>query len=174
MTSTLVMGFLNKKSDPITDRTKALNAEIASLESQIKQLDQKLQKGAVEPRSRPANGTADKGAARKALAREPVFEKVDRRNLEPAPPEDPASAHYNDLGVRKYDLTAVWRRLRGQFHAPPASNPKLVTYLAAGSIKGLRPLRYEKRVARNRFLALFLILVCLLWGIIAVFVRSSH
>ena len=36
----------------------------------------------------------------------------------------------------------------------PAVNPKLVSYLAAGSIKGLRPLRYEKRIARNRFIFL--------------------
>ena len=36
----------------------------------------------------------------------------------------------------------------------PLVNPKLINYLAAGSIQGLRPLRYEKRVARNRFFAL--------------------
>ena len=40
-------------------------------------------------------------------------------------------------------------------------NPKLVNYLAAGSIQGLRPMRYEKRVARNRVLALDVIVILL-------------
>jgi hypothetical protein len=44
-----------------------------------------------------------------------------------------------------------------------------VNYLAAGSIQGLRPLRYEKRVARNRFIVLAVILLLALWGLIAIF-----
>ncbi len=104
---------------------------------------------------------------------EPIFEPVDPRRLEPGLESEAGSPdHYNDLGVRKYDLAAFFRRWRTHFRGPPASNPKLVTYLAAGSIKGLRPLRYEKRVARNRVIALFIILFCLVWGIIAVFLRT--
>ena len=56
---------------------------------------------------------------------------------------------------------------------PPASNPKLVNYLAAGSIQGLRPLRYEKRVARNCFVFLVVVLLLMLWGILAVVFRTS-
>jgi hypothetical protein len=48
-----------------------------------------------------------------------------------------------------------------------------VNYLAAGSIQGLRPLRYEKRVARNRFLFLVVVLVLVLWGIIVVIFKRS-
>jgi hypothetical protein len=161
------MGLLRKKSDPISVRAKALNAQIASLEAEIKRLDSKLRQNGTSSSS--GVETSKKGAV---LSREPVFEPVDHRHLEPSPDQEHTPEHYNDLGVRKYDLAAAWRRLRGQFQAPPASNPKLLTYLAAGSIKGLRPLRYEKRIARNRFIALFLILVCLIWGIIAVFVRT--
>ena len=51
------------------------------------------------------------------------------------------------------------------FSGPPTSNPKLVNYLAAGSVQGLRPLRYEKRVARNRLLLLLAILIAVLWGL---------
>jgi hypothetical protein len=79
--------------------------------------------------------------------------------------------HFNELGIRKYDLVGAWRRLRNHFHGPPATNPRLVNYLAAGSIQGLRPMRYERRVARNRVIALTLILLVVLWGIIAVFWR---
>lgn len=167
------MGFLKKKTDPISDRSKALNAEIAALESQIKKLDSKLQHPPAQNRGRPpvaprVSATSDKHPR---LPREPIFEPVDHRRLVPTPEEEHPAQHFNDLGVRKYDLAAAWRRLRGHFRAPPASNPKLVTYLAAGSIKGLRPLRYEKRVARNRFIVLLVLLICLVWGIAAAFFK---
>ena len=64
-------------------------------------------------------------------------------------------------------LAGAWRRLKNQIHGPPANNPRLINYLAAGSIQGLRPMRYEKRVARNRFIGLTIILVVVLWGIAA-------
>ena len=44
-----------------------------------------------------------------------------------------------------------------------------MNYLAAGSIQGLRPMRYEKRVARNRFLVLAVIIVLVLWGLVAIY-----
>src|SRR6185295_7192989 len=81
--------------------------------------------------------------------------------------------HYNDLGVRKYDLPALWRRIRNQFRGPSTTNPKLVSYLAAGGIQGLRPLRYEKRVARNRFIVLVACLFLVLLGIILVFYKHK-
>jgi hypothetical protein len=77
--------------------------------------------------------------------------------------------HYNELGVRKYDLPALVRRVRAHFRGPSTSNPKLVSYLAAGGIQGLRSLRYEKRVARYRFIAFVVILFLLLWGTLWVF-----
>ena len=68
--------------------------------------------------------------------------------------ETAAPDQFNDLGVRKYDLPALFNRLRRHFSRPEADNPRLVTYLAAGGVRGLRPMRYEKRVARNRFIVL--------------------
>lgn len=59
---------------------------------------------------------------------------------------------YNDLGLRRYDLPALWQRIRSHFQGPSTSNPRLVSYLAAGGVQGLQPLRYEKRKARYRFL----------------------
>jgi hypothetical protein len=56
-------------------------------------------------------------------------------------------------------------RIRKQFKSTPAANPKLVSYLAAGSIQGLRPLRKEKRVARNRCVALAILLLLAFLGI---------
>lgn len=170
------MGFFKKKTDPISDRSKALNAQIASLEAQIKALDRKLHETPSRSSGRPTAVAPGPGAGNgrrgPAPAREPVFEPVDRRHLAHAPAPEHTPDHFNDLGVRKYDLAAAWRRFKDQFRGPAASNPKLVTYLAAGSIRGLRPLRYEKRVARNRFIALLLILICLVWGVVAIFIRT--
>ena len=80
--------------------------------------------------------------------------------------------HYNELGVRKYDLPALWSRLRNHFRGPTTSNPRLVNYLAAGGVHGLRPMRYEKRVARNRFIALVVVLFLILLGVISLFVKT--
>jgi hypothetical protein len=178
------MGLFSKKADPITLKEKALNHQLAALESEIKQLNAQLQKPA--PEESPTNGqaqaqqpivrsTATPQSARPAPnsqitsirnlpPREPIFESVNQ-----GPPQSSATDakdHFNDLGLRKYDLTASWRRLQRIFRGPSAHNPKLVSYLAAGSIRGLRPLRYEKRVARNRTIALTAFFLIILWIVI--------
>jgi hypothetical protein len=155
-----------KKVDPITARAQALNQELAALKAQITKLGSELaQEGNVPPA-----GTGGQGSG-KWMLREPVFESVDHQRVTAPVEQESTTARYNDLGVRKYDLAGAWRRFARHFRGPPASNPKLINYLAAGSIQGLRPLRYEKRVARNRVLVLALILALMLVGIISVFLR---
>ena len=66
------------------------------------------------------------------------------------------------------------RRLREHFRGPSTTNPKLVSYLAAGGIQGLRPLRYEKRVARNRFIFFVIFLVLILLGTFLVFLKGHR
>lgn len=179
------MAWFKKKSDPLSERARVLNSRIASLEAEIKRLDARLQRGQSSPREpRPVSSSApaspESGGALSTgqpspaprRAEPPVFEDVAPPPLET--PSDSASTpdHYNELGVRKYDLPALWRRLRNHLRGPSTTNRKLVSYLAAGGIQGLRPLRYEKRVARNRFIALVIILFLTLLGIVAVFVRQ--
>jgi hypothetical protein len=101
---------------------------------------------------------------------EQVFEKVDHQRLQ-TPPEAASKALYNELGVRKYDLPGAWQRIKGFFQGSTAQNQTLVKLLAAGNIQGLRPLRYEKRVARRRFVIFVMVLFLVLWGIIAMFLR---
>ena len=173
------MGFFKKKRDPITERERALSAEIAALEERIKKLASQEAHvhpldGPSAPRLRsttlPHGQSAPGHPISSPAAAEAVFEEMSQSRLkdqtEPATPE-----HFNELGVRKYDLSALWRRWKNNFRGPATSNPRLVNYLAAGSIQGLRPLRYEKRVARNRFIALVVLLILALWGIIAALIR---
>ena len=197
------MGLFKKKPDPISERAKLLTGQIAALESEIKKLAAKKESGdaspalpssqvaspsvaaAARPAARPAaasashprlrsttlpHGAASPGAV--PTSQEPIFEEVGQSRIQ-AEMESATPAHYNDLGVRKYDLASAWKRLKNHFKGPVTSNPKLVHYLSAGSIQGLRPLRYEKRVARNRFIFFAIALLVVLWGLIA-FIASRH
>jgi len=169
------MGWFKKKADPISDRARALNEQIAALEAQIKDLDTKLESAPSAPRLRstamPQGATNAGHAPPPARPREPIFEEVDQNRLKARAEPATTPEHYNELGIRKYDLAAFLRRVRNHFRGPSTSNPKLVNYLAAGGIQGLRPMRYEKRVARNRFLLVFIGLLLLLVGVFAIFFK---
>lgn len=166
------MGLFRKKHDPISEKAQALNKQIEALEAEIQKLSEEAEKPQPRFRSsampRGASMSAPAAPASTAVAPPPRehFEDVDHTPLQTPEPRA-KQEHYNDLGVRKYDLVAAWERIKNIFRSPPASNPKLVNYLAAGSIQGLRPLRYEKRVARNRFIFLVVVLLLVMWGILA-------
>ena len=165
-----------KPIDPISDRARALNDQIAALESEIKKLDTQIQhtttpklRSTALPHGATIARTREPAAPPPKPVHEPVFEEVKslRAEDETATPDQ-----FNELGVRKYDLPALINRLRQQFSRPESGNPRLVTYLAAGGVRGLRPLRYEKRVARNRFIALVIILLVILLGVFSIFLHN--
>jgi hypothetical protein len=167
--------FNKKKPDPISDRERALSDEIAQLEAQIKQLDTQLQRNDSHPRLRstampqgPATGHSP-SPPQPPPPPEPIFEDLGRDRLKNREEGGGTPEHYNELGVRKYDLPALWHRIQQNFRGPSTTNPKLVSYLAAGGLQGLRPLRYEKRVARNRLILFVIMLACVLVGVAYVF-----
>jgi hypothetical protein len=191
------MGFFKKKADPISERAKTLNQQIAALEAEIKRLSSQEEDNHT-PKAAPPGKKADSsggtglprlrstalphghmGASVQAQAhtspppppREQPLEDVNPFREQIDQPRPPA-AREEQLGVRKPDTPSLWQRIKNNFRAAPASNPKLLNYLAAGSIHGLRPLRYEKRVARNRFLLLVIVLAVVLWGIVAALLRK--
>jgi hypothetical protein len=195
------MGWLKKAKDPLTERERALREEIERLETQIRTLGSRSVPSrpasgepAPQPHPTPASAPARVGrqeaaqprlrstalpggqAANKPAGPEPakpseqVFERIDHKRLQ-TPPDTATKGLYNELGVRKYDLPEAWQRLRAFFRGSTAQNQTLVKLLAAGNIQGLRPLRYEKRVARRRFIIFVVVLFLLLWGIIAMFLR---
>lgn len=172
--------FKKKAPDPISERARALNAEIAALESEIKKLDGKVQPRQQHPRLRstavPHGATythkLTEPTAPSPATHEPVFEQVGRESLQTRAQAHTPPGLFNEKGVRKYDLPAFLQRVRNFFQGPQASNPRLVNYLAAGGVQGLRPMRYEKRVARNRFIALATFFFLLLTGIIWWYFRS--
>lgn len=163
-------------ADLISARARALNDQISSLESEIKKLDGQLQSSSAKPKLRsttiPHGPTVSRKSepppAPKPVSHEPVFEEVNAKSFQPeADPRD----RYNELGVRKYDLPALWHRLCNHFRRPTTNNRRLVNYLAAGGVHGLRPMRYEKRVARNRFIALCIFLFVIMFGTLLVWLN---
>jgi hypothetical protein len=174
------MSWFKKKSDPVSDRAQALNAEIAALEAQIKQLDEQLHHEVETPRLRstavPHGSTIKHDLATPTPAAnppaEPVFEKINQDRITPRESLPNAPEYFNEFGLRKLDFPALLQRLRSFFSGPNTSNPKLVSYLAAGGVHGLRPLRKEKRVARNRFVFFATLLFLILFGIYWVFLHN--
>ena len=195
------MGFFKKKADPISERAKALNDQIAALEAEIQRLStervpeeperaappppasrtsrQDARPPSAQPKLRsttlPHSHSAAAAHAQSEAApeprpvEEPVLEDLNPfRHTSDAMPAAPSKP---SLGLRGPESVSVWDRVKNNFRGPATSNPKLVNYLAAGSIQGLRPLRYEKRVARNRFLLFAVALALMLWGLLAVILK---
>ena len=147
-------GFSKKPVDPLVARERELQAELARLQDEVVRLARE------EPAPAPARETlpdASTSGPTKPFARPVPSVSTSGGH--------PAKGHLNEFGGRKYDLSAAWRRLVNHLRGPTANNPGMARMLAAGSIHGLRPLRYERRVARNRFVALFVILLLILWGL---------
>ena len=189
------MGLFRKKTDPISERTRDLTDQIAALEQQIASLADKLEQATAEeapappperhapepvaaapqpnqPRLRSTALPRSKGVIVHATSNQgadPVFEEINANPFKGAAEAEPEAEEEPELGVRKRSFWEFWRRITNHFRGPPATNPKLLSYLAAGSIQGLRPLRYEKRVARNRVLVLVAALLLILWGIVSFF-----
>src|SRR5271170_659789 len=131
------MASLKKKVDPISDRARTLNDQIAALETEIKKLDTQIQR-APAPKLRstaiPHGATiphSPEKSAPSSATHEPVFEEINSKSIQ-ARAEAESPDHYNDLGVRKYDLPALWNRIRNHLHGPTTANPGLVKYLSAG------------------------------------------
>jgi hypothetical protein len=139
------MGLFRKNKDPLENRAKSVQEKLTDLQSQIEELGDPSQPFAAQPA--PA-----------------VHDLNTDPNPLPRRPAEAASAQPLDTLAQRPEK--LWDRITKNFRKPPVSNnPKLVNFLAAGSIQGLRPLRYERRVARNRFLAFTTILVLVLIGL---------
>jgi hypothetical protein len=162
------MALFRKKSDPLSERARALEAEIASLQEQIKQAEAgaPLWPGTPKLRSTtlPGGPKAEAVAAPAPAPAAPVFEDVDQKRLKAAPAVAPAPAH-PELSPRPRGVAGTLQNLKRHFGLTPSGNPKLVKLLDSGQIRGLRPLRYERRVARNSFFLLCAVLLAVLYGL---------
>ncbi|HAB17888.1 MAG TPA: hypothetical protein PLX89_22515 [Verrucomicrobiota bacterium] len=148
--------FPRKKSaDPLTVREQELQAEISRLQEEVGRL--------VRENPAPVVSASSPGTRPYAAPIRPSTVVVAPRGNE----------HFNEYGGAKFDFQAVWNRWMQHLRGPTSNNPRMAKMLAAGSIQGLRTLRYERRVARNRFIALFVILLLILWGLGYTYLRNN-
>ena len=153
------MALFSRKDDLMTRREKALHADLARLELEVRRLATETPKPA--PMTRPGEPSAGKPFAPPLP---PLSARSDSRAIPPG--------HFNDRGLRKFDLLAFWNDVKNHLSGPTGNNPAMVRMLAAGSLHGLRPLRRERRVARARFVFLFLTLLAILWGLVFGYLRQ--
>jgi len=158
------MALFRKNTDLLSERARALEAKIAALQAQIKQAEAgtPLWPGSPKLRSTALPGGSKVTAVPTSAA--PVFEDVDQKRLKAAPAAAPAHAH-PELNPRPRGGAGTLQNLKRHFGLTPTGNPKLVKLLDSGQIRGLRPLRYERRVARNRFFVLSAVLLAVLYGL---------
>lgn len=162
------MSLFQRQVDPISERERELERQMRELAGQISALQDEATeteqlprvRSTVRPHELPRHNPFTTG-------QDVVFEPVNNEPITEPEPLDVAAPHFNEQGVKKLDLVQLWRRLRSYLKRNPKSQSKFVNYLAAGSIQGIRPLRYERRIARNRFLVMFAVLLLLLFGILA-------
>ena len=135
------MGLFQRNKDPLKKRAKSVQNRLNELQAQIQELDE-------VPAQEPSK-LHDLNQKNSSLPRRPSTMDKDQPL---------------DTSVQRPEK--LWNRIIKNFRKPPVStNPNMVNFLAAGSIQGLRPLRYERRVARNRFLAFTTVLVLILIGL---------
>jgi hypothetical protein len=146
-----------RKATSIERRAWALNVKIAALES--------------PPGSSGTRTLPGLDATPRALEPDPGSGLRRECGATSAAGPSDTGASSGEPGVGKFDLLKAWRRLQQPFARSVASNPKLISYLAAGTIQGLSSFHYERRVMRNRVLALLLLLSLAIWGIIATSIR---
>ena len=159
------MGWFTRKPNPMTARTRELNAEIAALEFEILQLNKAVDFSDPHQIQTVLEET-------RFLPTEPLL-KAEEELVKsiPAEPERDFPSLYNDQGLRKFDLAGWWLRMK-RLEPPPAptKNEQLVTLIATGRHHGHTTLRRDTRLARNRFILLTLVLLAVLWSILSLLI----
>jgi hypothetical protein len=139
------MSWFRQESDPFSNRSRSLDRQLKTVKEEIEQLSLTLNADVSQDDSHDASSTPTD-----ARRRQGVNNELRRSSL-------------LDLTRGLFSKFAFANRSRG-----PEESSKLVNYLSVGSFEGVRPLRYERRIARNRilfFAACALIVALGLWSL---------
>ena len=159
------MGWFTKPKDPMSARQAELDREIQAIQRRISDLS-------ARPLPQPQAKSATPSSARSAPPSPSV--PASRKNFEsPSSRPTPAPAPVSVVGPRtgpavpadRFNLVEAWQRWMHRLGGHPRRPSGLVHLMAAGSVHGLRPLRYERKIARRRFLLSLGLLLLLLYGI---------
>ena len=130
------MAWFQHQPDPFSKKTRDLNRQLRNVKAEIQQLSLELD----DEKEHPAL-TVTKEAATSdqsgTTGRQPFLDAVRQ----------------------------TFKRLMGMIQSRSPESERLVSYLAAGSFEGMRPLRYEKRVRRNRIIFYSLVIAILIFAV---------
>jgi hypothetical protein len=148
------MAWFGKRQSALDRRLREIDKELDDLDAQVRRLQRAPGRGGpIKTGSTvyPSNRTPPAEAAPPVTGGSAMsFGTPRQRELwSQSAPEDEAA-------VDNGGAQAWWRSL---FRPRPRPlDPKLVSYLSTGSFKTVRPLRYERRMARYRFAFSFALL----------------
>ena len=156
------MGWFSKTNDPMQARQRTLEREISRLQKRITYLS------AQPPPQVKLNQRQPSPSVRGVLADRPIPTPAPRPSSLPS-----GGFHSSSAPLDRYNLVEAWARWKTKFGPRPRTPSGLVTLMAAGSVHGLRPLRYERKIARRRFLLSLSFLLLILYGIARIMFRNS-
>lgn len=143
-------------------RQKSLEREISRLQKRITHLS------AQPPPQAQLNRRQHSPSVRGALTDRPIPTPAPRPSSVPSGGLNSSSAPLD-----RYNLVEAWARWKIKFGPRPRTPSGLVTLMAAGSVHGLRPLRYERKIARRRLLLSLSFLLLILYGIARIMFRNG-
>jgi hypothetical protein len=147
------MAWFTKAKDPMSARQAELDREIEAIQRRISDLSARPLPEARPLPPRPREATLPFGAvpARSTPAPTPISVVGPRSGA--------------SVPADRFNLVEAWQRWMQRLGGQPRRPSGLVHLMAAGSVHGLRPLRYERKIARRRFVLSLSLLLLLLYGI---------
>ncbi len=146
-------------------RQAELDREIQAIQRRISDLSARpLPQARPKPSAPPSVRPAPQN-----LATPGSWQNFESSAARPTPAPAPVSVAGPRTGpavpADRFNLVEVWQRWMQRLGGQPRRPSGLVNLMAAGSVHGLRPLRYERKIARRRFLLSLGLLLLLLYGI---------
>jgi vacuolar-type H+-ATPase subunit I/STV1 len=150
--------FRKKNNDPISERLKQLNAEIANIDARIKELKEFKSKPTSLSQTKQTNTLEEHLTI---IDEKPEIKPKEEVQLTPE--------HFNEFGVKKFDLLG---KLTKQTQPQDLDEKKILTRkLIASSLQGPPTLRRERRIKRNRLILYTIIIALFLYGFIALLLK---
>lgn len=158
------MAWFGKRQSVLDRRLREIDKELSSLDAQVRQLRRAPGKGSpFKPASTvyPSNRQppAETAPPAETPVPAPATPPPDRSSVSYGAPRQRElwSQHAHEEPPSSLSGWQIWWRSLFNVRQRPM-DPKLVSYLTTGSFKTVRPLRYERRMARYRFVFSFALL----------------
>jgi len=146
---------MSSKDSPLKRRLEDLERELSAVNREVKSLTKDIGRGVARPsRQPPARpGSQTQGEARGNNYTGELFGSADRTSGRKSEEASPLSSE------------AV-ERLSSQERAKLERNPRFANYFVSGSVDGIRPLRHERRIQRNKAITMIIVVLLVLLGVL--------